>query len=146
MRKNEPSRAQLQEFTNEVEGRGRGQSESRNIQLPDIIKMSHSNIRHLSNLSSQRVDLYLDKFKESVMISPKDEENYERAIAVGKRAKPYYEHKVDNSLIPYTSPEHISTLEPANLKKKKYPKQYGSTQVTSETKLIDVLRSRDNEY
>jgi hypothetical protein len=107
LRKNEPSRAQLQEFTNEVEGRGRGQSESRNIQLPDIIKMSHSNIRHLSNLSSHKVDLYLDKFKDSVMISPKDEENYERAIAAGKRPIPYYEHKVDNSLIPYTTSQNI---------------------------------------
>ena len=122
MRKNEPSRAQLQEFTNEVEGLGKRHSESRNVQLPDIIRMSHSNIRQLSNLSANKIDLYLDKFKNSVNISPKDEENYERAIASGKRAKPYYEHKVDNSLVPYTKSSEIGTLEPANLKKKKYVK------------------------
>ena len=129
-----------------MEGLGKRHSVSRNVQLPDIIRMSHSNIRQLSNLSATKVDLYLDKFKNSVNISPKEEENYERAIANGKRAKPFYEHKVDNSLVPYTKSTNISTLEPANMKKKKYSKQYGSTQVTSETKLIDVLVNRDSEY
>jgi hypothetical protein len=43
--------------------------------------MSHSNIRELSNLSPNRVQNYLDKFKDSLMISPNEEANYERAIA-----------------------------------------------------------------
>ena len=105
--------------------------------------MSHANLNDLSQLSTSRQRDFINRFQDSVNIRLQDETIYERAVAKGKRKQPLYAHKVQASAINYTAATLITSLEPANLAKTKYVNQFGSTEMCSKTKLIDVLRMQD---
>ena len=110
------------ELAASIQGQSKRHLEARNIQLPDIIRMSHANLKDLSNLSTSRQQDFINRFQDSVNIRLQDETNYERAVARGKRKQPLYTHKVQASAINYTDPTKITSLEPSNLAKTKYLK------------------------
>ena len=119
------------ELASSIQGQSKSHLEARNIQLPDIIRMSHANLKDLSNLSTSRQRDFINRFQDSVNIRLQEETNYERAVARGKRKQPLYTHKVQASAINYTDATKITSLEPSNLAKTKYLKQFGSTEMSS---------------
>lgn len=110
------------ELAASIQGQSKRHLEARNIQLPDIIRMSHANLKDLSNLSAARQQDFINRFQDSVNIRLQDETNYERAVARGKRKQPIYTHKVQAAAINYTDPTKMTSLEPSNLAKTKYLK------------------------
>lgn len=92
------------ELSSSIHGQTKRHLEARNIQLPDIIRMSHANLKELSNLSTTRQQDFINRFHDSVNIRLQDETNYERAVARGKRKQPLYTHKVQSNAINYTDP------------------------------------------
>jgi hypothetical protein len=93
--------------------------------------MSHSNLGDLAGLSASRQQDFINRFKDSVNIRLQDEINYERAVARGKRKQPQYQHKVQSSITNYQEATKMTSLEPSNLAKTKYVKQFGSTEMSS---------------
>jgi hypothetical protein len=90
------------ELASSIQGQTKRHLEARNIQLPDIIRMSHANLKDLSKLSTSRQRDFINRFQDSVNIRLQDEAIYERAVAKGKRKQPLYAHKVQASAINYT--------------------------------------------
>ena len=53
--------------------------------LPDIIKMSVVNLSVLSNMNKKSKNDFLERFNKSMNINLKQEFNYNRAVASGRR-------------------------------------------------------------
>ena len=119
---------------------------ARKTQLPDIIKMSVANLDQLSSMNPRSKRQFLTNFKESMQLNPDYEQKYLRAVSGGRKKSVPFNHKADRSLNVYQSGRHLRSLEPMNVAKKRYIKQFGTSTYSKQESFVDMLKQQGSNF
>ena len=120
---------------------------SRKVYLPDIIRLSKTNLHDISKLSGQKEKDFLSRFKNSIQLAVPDEDRFEQKLSAGKLPPAKYSAKLDTSACTYQKADDIHQVEPMNVKKKRYNKQFGeSWQLPDPKQEVHYLKKCHEEF
>jgi len=68
---------------------------------------------------------FLDRFKGTLHLDFLKEQKFERDIAEGKKKHPKHQYRFEDSMNVYQKPQYLRELEPQNVSKKRYSRQFG---------------------
>ena len=96
------------QFSSTVQHQGQASEASRKVYLPDIIRLSKTNLHDLTNLSGQKEKDFLSRFKNSIQLSVHDEDKFEQKLAQGKVPPPKHPSRLALNACPYQRTENIT--------------------------------------
>ena len=96
-------------------------SSGQKFQLPDIIKLSHANLKQLSLMNTKQSKSFLDQFDKSIQLNEEEENKIQRLLGDGRKTS--MNHKINiKSVQVYQKVENLKILDPLNVKKLNYAK------------------------
>ena len=95
------------QFASTMRDQGDSSELSRKVFLPDIIRLSKTNLHDISQLSGQKKADFLRRFKNSIQLVTSDEDRFERNVGQGKFPPPKHPAKLDSSSCPYQNAHAI---------------------------------------
>lgn len=115
------------QFASTMRDQGEASELSRKVFLPDIIRLSRTNLHDIAQLSGQRKADFLRRFKNSIQLVTSEEARFDRRAGNGRLPPPKHPPKADASTCPYQNAHAIRQIEPTNVKKKRYHKAFGDS-------------------
>lgn len=135
------------QFAATVRDQGEASELARKAFLPDIIRLSKTRLHDISNLSGQKETDFLRRFKNSIQLVENDEDRFEQKVAAGKMPPPKHSPTLDSSACAYQRAQDIHQVEPLNIKKRRYLKQYGeSWQLPDPKQEVHYLKKYYEEF
>lgn len=96
------------QFSSTIRHQGQASEASRKVYLPDIIRLSKTNLHDLTKLSGQKEKDFLSRFKNSIQLSVQDEDRFEQKLAQGKVPPPKHPSRLAQNVCPYQRTENIT--------------------------------------
>lgn len=135
------------QFSSTVRDQGEASEASRKVYLPDIIRLSKTNLHDIAKLTGQKEADFLRRFKNSIQLAVHDEDRFEQKVAQGKIPPPKHPARLDSSTCTYQNAQDIHQIEPTNIKKKRYHKAFGeSWQLPDPKQEVHYLQRCQEEF